>query len=283
MPLFEHETPETIKGRILDRMSTSLQTREGSYTNDLAAPLAFELWRWCMTLDELVTAFYVDADSGGYLDQHATLLGLARKEGTRAFAVIRFTGRNGTIIPAGTVFLTPEGLEYTLVSSVTLADGAGEGYLKAAEVGDAYNAEAGEISHILRTISGLDSFRNEAAAGGTDPEGDADLFQRIDRRRKDPDVTGVSAAGTAIGVSATVVLEEGAAPAEVEAAFVSKLDTYLRELSFVGYTVYVSRIAALLMEVDGVTDYTELTVNGGTENVTIAETAVPVIGEVTLS
>ena len=61
-----------------------------------------------MTLDELVTAFYVDADSGGYLDQHATLLGLARKEGTRAFAVIRFTGRNGTIIPAGTVFLTPE-------------------------------------------------------------------------------------------------------------------------------------------------------------------------------
>ena len=45
-----------------------------------------------------------------------------------------------------------------------------------------------------------------------------------------------------------------------------------------GYTVYVSRIAALLMEVDGVTDYTELTVNGGTENVTVPETAVPVIG-----
>ena len=38
-------------------------------------------------------------------------------------------------------------------------------------MGDAYNAEAGEISHILRTISGLDSFSNEAAAGGTDPEG----------------------------------------------------------------------------------------------------------------
>ncbi len=349
MPLFEHETPETIKARILTRMETELQTREGSYTNDLAAPLAFELWRWCMTLDELVSAFYVDEYSGGYLDKHASLLGLARKEGTRAYAVIRFTGRDGVTIPAGTVFLTEGGLEYTLVYGVTLEGGTGEGYLQAAGLGDAYNADAGEITQILRTISGLDSFENEAAAGGTDPEGDADLFQRIDERRKDPgtsgneahyrewalecdgvgackvtrlwagpgtvrvllvdydrqpvdeavvdrvaahietkrpvgaNVTVASASGTAIHVTAAAVLDGSASPAEVRAAFVSKLDTYMRELSFVGYTVYVSRIAALLMEVDGVTDYTSLTVNGGTANVAIAETAVPVIGEVTLT
>ena len=102
MPVFERESPETIKGRILERMETDLQTREGSYTNDLVSPVAFELWRWAMTLDELVTAFYVDEDSGKYLDMHAKLLGLVRKAGTRATAVITLQGRPGTIVPRGT-------------------------------------------------------------------------------------------------------------------------------------------------------------------------------------
>ena len=349
MPIFERETPETIKGRILDRMSTDLQTREGSYTNDMVSPLAFEIWRWCMTLDELITAFYVDQDSGIYLDKHAALLGLARKAGTRAYAQIHFTGRDGTRIPAGTVFLTKEGLSYSLVYAVTITNRQGLGVLQAAEVGDAYNAGEGEISQILKNLSGLESWVNDQAQGGTDPESDADLFLRIDQRRKDPgtsgneahyrewalecdgvgackvtglwkgpgtvrvllvdydrqpvdedvvqgcydyiqtkrpvgaDVTVISAAGTKINVAACPVLEEGAELPVVQAAFVSKLDTYLRELAFAEYTVVYTRIAALLMEVEGVTDYEELLVNGGTENLIIEETAVPVIGEVSLT
>lgn len=100
------------------------------------------------------------------------LLGLARKEGTRAYAEIRFTGRDGVVVPEGTVFLTGTGLEYSLVSAVMLKNGKGTGYLRAAEVGDAYNAGQGEITQILRNISGLEGWSNEAAQGGTDPEGD---------------------------------------------------------------------------------------------------------------
>ncbi|HIT31690.1 MAG TPA: baseplate J/gp47 family protein [Candidatus Enterenecus stercoripullorum] len=357
MPIFENETPETIKTRILERMSTELQTREGSYTNDMVSPMSFEIWRWCMTMDELITAFYVDENSGKYLDDHATLLGLARKVGTRAYATIHFTGRDGTIVPAGTVFLAPTGLEYSLVYDVTLADGEGEGYLQAGAVGDAYNAEAGEITQILRNISGLTSWNNEAAQGGTDPESDADLFARIDRRRKDPgtsgneahyrewalecdgvgackvtklwngpgtvrvllagydrqpvdedvvqacydyieeyrrpigaDVTVVSATGTAINIAAKLVLKNGAALPDVKTMFAVKLDTYLQELASeyfqasatYPYTLYYNRIAALLMAVEGVQDYSTLLVNGGTSNITIGETAVPVMGTVTL-
>ena len=97
------------------------------------------------------------------------------------------------------------------------------------------------------------------------------------------DVTVLSATGTSISVTAAVTLAPGAELAAVQAAFVSNLDTYLRELSFESYTVYVNRIASLLMEVEGVVDYTGLLVNGGTDNITIGETAVPVIGEVVLS
>lgn len=349
MPLFESESPETIKGRILGRMETELQTREGSYTNDMVSPTAFELWRVLMTLGELVSAFYVDENSGPYLDDHARLVGLERKEGTRAQAEIRFTGRDGTVVPAGTVFLTPEGLRYTLDRAVVLDGGQGTGTVTAADVGDVYNAEEGELSRILRNISGLDSWISAEAAGGTDPETDAALFERIDQRRKDPgtsgneahykewalecegvgackvtglwdgpgtvrvlivgydrepvdedvvsdcaayiqtkrpvgaDVTVVSATGTEIDVSAALTLAAGTEFPTVKASFVSKLDTYLRELAFEEYTVVYARIAALLMSVEGVEDYTALTVNGGTVNITIAETAVPVPGEVTLT
>lgn len=44
-----------------------------------------------------------------------------------------------------------------------------------------------------------------------------------------------------------------------------------------------ARIAALLMGVEGVEDYSVLTVNGGTANIAIGETAVPVPGVVTLT
>ncbi len=348
MPIFEQETPEAIKGRILGRMTAGLQTREGSFTNDTVAPVAFELWRILMTLDELITAFYVDENSGRYLDDHATLLGLARKVGTRAYAEIQFAGRDGTMVPEGTVFLTDAGLEYTLLYPVTLRYGQGTGYLQAADVGDAYNADAGEITRILRNIPGLESWVNEAAQGGTDPESDQALYQRIDQRRKDPgtsgneahykewalecegvgackvtglwdgpgtvrvllvgydrqpiddevvdscaahiqtkrpvgaDVTVMSAEGTAINVSAKLLLEDGASLPEVEQAFKDSLAAYLQELAFEEYTVVYARIAALLMSIAGVEDYTELTVNGGTGNIPIMETMVPVPGEVVL-
>lgn len=357
MPLFEDQTPEIIRSRILSRMGTDLQTREGSYTYDMVSPVSFEIWRVLMTLDELITAFYVDEYSGPYLDDHADLLGLVRRVGTKAAVTMHFTGRSGVRIPAGTAFFTAAGLEFDLVYDVVLADGEGTGYLLAAQVGDKYNVDAGEIDQIMRNISGLENYANDAATGGTDPESDAALFERIDVRRKDPgtsgneahyiewalacdgvgavkvtklwagpgtvrvllvdydrkpvddavvancaayiqtkrpvgaDVTVVSAEGTSIDVAASVVLDGSASLTAVQAAFAASLDAYLQELANEyfsdtetrQYTLYYNRVAALLMDIDGVTDYSGLTVNGGAANITIEATAVPVPGGVTLT
>ena len=190
MPIFEDQTPEVIRSRVLSRMNTELQTREGSYAFDQASPMCFELWRVLMTLDELVSAFYVDEYSGPYLDDHADLLGMVRRVGTKAAAVMHFTGQSGVTIPAGTAFFTASGLEFDLYYDVVLENGAGTGYLMAAQVGDKYNADAGEINQILRNISGLNSYVNDAAKGGTDPESDAALFERIDFHRKNPATSG---------------------------------------------------------------------------------------------
>lgn len=357
MRLFEDQTPETIRSRILAQLETGLQTREGSFAYDVVSPVSFEIWRVMMTLDELISAFYVDEHSGKYLDSHAELLALARRQGTKAAAEIYFTGRDGVTIPAGTAFFTRGGLRFDLAADVTLAGGAGTGYLRAAEVGDVYNVDAGAITQILRSISGLESFANGAASGGTDPESDAALFSRIDYRRKHPstsgnenhykewalsrdgvggvkvtrlwdgpgtvrvlvagydwepvddtvvgacadyietqrpvgaEVTVVSAAGVPIDVTAAVSLADGAALADVEQQFVSELGTYLRSLAedyfaesgIHEYTVHINRIAALLMGVPGVVDYSGLQVNGGTANIVIDGTSVPETGEVTLA
>lgn len=349
MPLFEGLTPETILERILGKMDTELQTREGSFSYDMAAPTAFELWRAYMTLDELVDAFYVNADSGKYLDAHARMLSLVRREGTQAAAEIRFYGADGTQIPVDTAFFTAAGLEFRLKEDTVIRDGTAAGLLRAAQAGGKYNVPAGEISQILRTIPGLERFECGAADGGTDPESDAALFARLEERRRRPSTSGnkdhyrewalsvdgvgvvrvtplwqgpgtvrvliagydrkpvgqtvvdacaayietqrpvgaqvttASARAVTVDVSAHVVLAPGASLETVQSAFSGALDRYLAELAFDQFVVYVNRVGALLMEVEGVVDYSGLALNGTEENLTLDEDCVPVTGAVSLT
>lgn len=186
MRLFDGETPETIRDRVLNRASTVLDTREGSFVFDVVSPVAFELWRQKMTMEEFLTAFYVDEYSGKYLDPHAYLVGLVRKSGTAASAVMSFAGREGLVIPAGTAFISDAGKEFVLQEDVTIQNGSASGRVVAAQVGEAYNVAAGRINQMLRNIPGLERYINEAATGGSDPEKDHALFGRIDQKRKNP-------------------------------------------------------------------------------------------------
>lgn len=353
MPLFD-DTPESILERVLGRMDTDLQTREGSYAYDQAAPLALELWRVLMTLGELIEAFYVTPNSGPYLDAHANLFAMARRTGTHAQAAVRFFGRDGVVIPYGTAFFTADGREYRLISTsvdrdIIIENGRASGTLEAVEVGRRYNAAEGEITQILRNIPGLERFEAGEVVGGTDPEADEDLFERLDEKRKRPptsgneahyrewalsvdgvgavrvtplwkgpgtvkvliagydrrpvdetvvsacakyiedrrpvgaDVTVASAVAVEVDIVARVVLTTGASLAAVEAAFVSKLDAYLKDVAFEEFTIYANRVGALLMEVDGVVDYSGLTLNGSGENLVLDGDNVPVTGEVALT
>lgn len=191
MRLFENLTPEIVLERILNRMDPArLQTREGSYVYDQAAPIAREIWRLYMTLDELIDAFYINEFSGPYIDAHGALFNVVRREGTKAACEITMEGKDGAVIPAGTAFYTEDGLEYGLTADVTLQGGAGRGLLRASAVGQKYNVGGGSVVQILRNVRGLDSFQCGEATGGTDPESDEALFLRVDERRKRPATSG---------------------------------------------------------------------------------------------
>lgn len=188
--MFEDMTPERIRSRILSRLKTGLQTREGSFTNDIIAAAAAELSECYHSLDALLPAFYVDETSGQYIDKQAGIVGIVRKAGTAARCPIRFTGAEKALIPAGAIYYTASGLAFYLEDTVTIRDGTGEGTLTASEAGDIYNIAAGEVVTALRNYSGVTGFSNGEADGGTDPETDAALLARYLERMRRPATSG---------------------------------------------------------------------------------------------
>ena len=188
--MYETMTPEIIRNRILSRLTTDLQTREGSFTNDIIAAAAEEISECYHALDALLPAFYVDETSGPYIDKQAGIVGIVRKAGAAAWCRIIFTGADGAVIPAGTSYYTASGLAFYLEDAVTLRDGTGEGTLRAAEAGAVYNIAAGEIVTALRNYSGVTGFTNEAADGGADPETDEALLARYLERMRKPATSG---------------------------------------------------------------------------------------------
>ncbi|MEA4955757.1 MAG: baseplate J/gp47 family protein [Pseudoflavonifractor sp.] len=348
--MFDDVTPESLRAAILANLADTWQTREGSFAANLAAPAAMELWKFYQALSGMVGMFYVDESSGGYIDLAAGTFGLTRKAGVNAAASMTFTGTAGTVIPAGTAFLTEGGVEFDLLEAVTLdAAGAGAGTARAAEAGESGNVSAGSLTRMIVTISGLNSWTNGAASGGVDAESDADLCRRYYNRLQTPatsgnayhyrkwalevsgvgdvkvfplwngagtvkvllvgpdkapvesgvvsaaknniesqrpigaDVTVASAQGVTVAVAAAVTLDGSVSAAGVQTAFAAALEEYLKSVAFSGGAVLYNRIAFLLLSVSGVTDYTALTVNGGTANVALTDDQVPVLGAVTVT
>jgi len=188
--VYEDITPESIKQDILSNMKIDVdKQREGSYTNELISPVATELWKFYTAFNALIPIAFVDETSGGYIDKRAAEVNIFRKAGTKAHAELTLTGEDRTVIPAGTVFLTPDGLEYETADKATILGGTATA--NAVEVGEAYNVAAGSITNQYNSMAGLSSVTNaKAAAGGTDPETDESLVNRYYAYIQKPSTSG---------------------------------------------------------------------------------------------
>jgi len=97
-------------------------------------------------------------------------------------------------------------------------------------------------------------------------------------------VTVVAATAVEINISATITLTGTKTLAEVQAAFETALDYYLASIAFASDpTVRYVRIGSLLLDTEGVQDYSNLLVNNGMANIAIAQDQVAVRGAVILS
>lgn len=94
------------------------------------------------------------------------------------------------------------------------------------------------------------------------------------------DVTVESAQGVQIDVSADVQLSSAVTLQSVQKAFQAALEGYIAKTVFENPYLSFNRIAYLLMSVDGVLDYTALTVNGAADNIDLPLGQVPVLERV---
>jgi len=112
-------------------------------------------------------------------------------------------------------------------------------------------------------------------------------FSRDDGEGKAPIGARVSvrpANAVLINISATITVLPGYNAESVKAAVQANLDAYIKSLAFAPINdVLYSRVGQTILETTGVQDYANLTVNGGTSNIAIAENEVAVLGTVTLT
>lgn len=95
-------------------------------------------------------------------------------------------------------------------------------------------------------------------------------------------VTVDSPTGIEISVSANVVLDGSMLIADVQSEFTTELTKYLRSTVFDNYSISYARIGSILLSISGLEDYTDLTINGDTVNITINEDEIPIVGLVSL-
>ena len=96
------------------------------------------------------------------------------------------------------------------------------------------------------------------------------------------DVTVASVVEKAVNVSADIRLQAGRNLGTVQEAFRISLAAYLRKEALDMSYVSMARVGNLLLGTDGIEDYSNLLLNGLSDNVSLSEEEIAVTGTVTL-
>ena len=150
--------------------------------------LAYQVYSWEYSLEQLEKQLFPQTAQGEYLDRHAAQRGISRKEGSHAEGEVTFT-RNGlsqgeALIPAGTLVSTAgeKPVVYQTLEDVVLPAGENqaEAKIRAAEPGQAGNAAALAVKLLVTPISGIGQVSNQKlVSGGQDGETDEELRSRL--------------------------------------------------------------------------------------------------------
>lgn len=87
-----------------------------------------------------------------------------------------------------------------------------------------------------------------------------------------------SATAKSINVEATVTLADGYSRQQVMDNFESNLKEYLVSIAFLDNIVSYARIGSVLLATNGVVDYIDLLVNSGTNNISVLDNEVAIVG-----
>ena len=154
--LFSEQTYEALIERILENTSANnLDTREGSVSFNLLAPLAEELAKAYISMGDILNLAFIEDTFDDYLDKRVNEFGVYRKDGEKATGAIKVTGLDDTFIGNSTI-ITSNGLEYIVLNDILLPN-EDTLYVEATEIGYKYNLPAGSTFEFAEHIGGVTS------------------------------------------------------------------------------------------------------------------------------
>lgn len=178
-------------------------------------------------LDYLSRQLFPDQADDAYLVRQAGLFGISKTAPDYAQAVVEFTGTNGTVIPAGTILVRADGVEYSTDADTTIASGVAEADVTAEEPGADGSVTVGVTFSFSSAVAGADSTSTvtEVIQDGSDLETTEALRIRLLERLSDPPHGGTDAdhiawAKETPGVTRAWVQRQGQGPGTVVVRFV---------------------------------------------------------------
>lgn len=191
--MFSEQTYDAIKERMLNNTNLDIDKREGSILHDFISPVAVELAKAYIEMENILNLFSMETSYEEYLDKKANEFGLTRKLGTKATGTVIVTGVVGTTILSGTIIVSETDLRFIVTEEYVLQAGNNSINIEAEEVGSAYNLTSG-ISFALaeeEELEGIESITNTSSfEGGVDTESDDDLRDRLNYLMQNPPTSG---------------------------------------------------------------------------------------------
>ncbi|MBP3930947.1 MAG: baseplate J/gp47 family protein [Peptostreptococcaceae bacterium] len=344
--MFENQTYEAIKQRILDNINTDIDKREGSFTQNLISPISQELAKFYTEQEGLVNMAFVRNGFFNYLDDKCWEYGINRKIGTNAAGEVIFEGEDNTSISNGTVIYHND-LYYVVLNDAYIKNGKAELIVEAYEMGKRYNVIKNTEFTLREDIEGVAKvYAKDDFKGGSDTETDEELRDRYfdtikksftsgnvahyeawtqevngvglckvyplkngngtveivitdsnmlgasseliesvkanieEKRPIGANISIVSATEKTINITANITLASGYTVEEVKAEFTEKVVEYLKDISFKTSYISNARLGNLLLDTNGVFDYTEFKINDLTSNIALNDIEVPKLGTV---
>ena len=308
LPEYFKETADDIHKRMIDEAPKDVSTIEGDIFWSTTRPCAEEIAKAKkVALLQVLKLGIVQTATGKFLDLKGEADGIPRKSGEASIQKILFVGVEGTIVSAGRKVSTVadednEAIEFLILKTVTIdSTGIATTMAECLKTGKLGNVAQGKITVLTKNLNGIKQITNtEIVKEGViivadENKAASDELIKYVKNHIDPypegegrgqapigsTVTVVSCIEKEIDITANVILMTGYTKDIVQNNFKKVLSQYLSELSF-DSTTYISlaRIGNVLLDTDGVVDYSDLKLNGSAENVNLSNQEIAVTGTV---
>lgn len=268
---------ESILEDMLERVSDSVDKREGSLIRSALAPVAAELAEGYIYLDSYADLLLADTAVGEYLDRMCGLSGIERKPAVAAVVIGKFSDEEGNPAELTT------GLEFLCGADVYIVGeqvSSGRYLLTAKTPGAAANRVTGELLPVdyvdgvmSAEIVGIESYGEDEesdeslraryienmtapAFGGnvSDYEQKVLAFDGVGAVKVFPVCSGAGTVGLVIGSSSGRAVDSSL-PAEIAEEFNRKDENNISSgLAPIGHTVYVKSASELTVNINAVVE-----------------------------